>query len=347
MSPLPTQVQKLSDETDALVEEVKKAKKTDKKKAKEEVKEEVEVKTDSKPLAKEPEHREPEAKEKEEDWAHWKHKYEVLQGRYNKDIEPIKDDVNALINLKSHVKHLNRRVQEGDALVRDLQAKLKEKESAPPPKKMEMPESVLSLLSDEDRSHFEEEGIDNKSIEIFGKLIQELTARNQPSNYQSIDIEALRQEARLSKENRVNDFWEKVSDAVSDWAEINTSVDFLDWLDVPIPYTNITRQEALKSAGDVLDHKAVIDIFTDFKKGRSAPEPKPKPLEVDLDEHLEPKSTVGSEEPKSTPGAKTYTVDEIVKFYDDVARRKITDQKEIDRIDADIIKAPSEGRVTN
>jgi hypothetical protein len=353
MAALPAPVQKIKDRTDALVEEMKKADKTEKDKAVKETKENIEP--GPIPTVKEPEHQEekkPPVKTETEET--WEHKYKVLQGKYNEEVKAIKDDVSKLTSLKSQVRTLTQRLNEEDAVIRGLRAKLEQKETTPPPtpKKVEMPESVMSLLSDEERSHFEEEGIDNKSVEIIGKIVKDLVSRIQPDNSQSIDLEEIKKNAAVAanavvaiEKDREKVFLEKLSDAVIDWETINTSIDFNDWLDVSIPYMGITRRDAIKSAHQALDYKNVIKMFDDFLKMQPK-KAKPKPLKIDPEEHIEPTSTVAPPEPPVGKTSRIYTRQEITQFYQDYALGKFS-KEEGASIDADIMKANRERRITN
>jgi len=340
---LPAQVQKMSDKSDSLIKEINEHGKSDKEKTVEETKDKIEIK----PTVKEPENQDPPVKTETE--STWEHKYKVLQGKYNKEVKQLKE---AISPLKSQVRNLTLRINEGDSQLIHLQDKLAQKENVPTPKKVDVPESIMSFLTEDERSHMNEEGFDNKSMEIIGRLITKISSINTPDKTQSVDLEEIKREVKLNKQNRVAAFWNELSAKVVDWEEINSSVEFNNWLDDFIPYTTITRRDAIKSAQEQLDHKKVIEIFDGFKKSQT-PKEEPQKLHINPEEHLEPTSTVGHVETTEVkPKGKIYTRQEVKDFYKDAANvaigtsKKYTSQ-DIERIDADIMKANKEGRIIN
>jgi hypothetical protein len=345
---LPAPVQKIADATDAKIKEIEEAAKPDKEKTVEETKDNIVVE----PTVKEPEDqkdKKPPVKtdtdDSSEDWKYWKHKYDVLQGKYNVEVKAVQDNEKERSSLKSTVRHLTRRVTEGDAEYKKLEALLEKEKTVNPPKKVEIPESVMSLLSEEERSHFEEEGIDNKSVEIFGKLVKDLISKIKPDNSQSVDLEEIKREVAVSKKNREADFINELEAEIVDWDEINNSVEFNDWLDNPVsPYVNVTRRSAIREAHQSLDHKTAIRMFKDFKETQ-VKKVEPEPLKINPDEQIEPKSTVGGET-KEQPQGRIYTRAEVKQFYTDRTRGKYS-AEDAARIDADIVKASLEKRITN
>lgn len=354
MKNVPAQVQKQADRADALIKEQNKATELS---PEEKAAEEAKVKAEVKPTAKEPEHQEvkvdPVKTEVTEE--KWQHKYQVLQGKYNAEIKLQQDDVKLLSSLKSQVTGLTQRVEEGDAVVQGLREQLKQKETpAPVPAKVKMDESVLLLLAAEDREHFEEEGIDGKSIEIIGKLIKDLTSGTQtPQQQPSVDVGKIKQEVKEEiKADRVRETgWKEFAEAVPDWKAVDQSVEFNDWLaERTSLYTPTTRKEALQTAQDISDYSTVIQMFNDFKKTQTVKAPEPKPVEEPLlnpEKLLEPTSTVsGHAITTDKPAGRTYTRAEVSQYATDFTRGKISG-KEYAKLSQDIDKAYTEGRITN
>lgn len=337
---LPTQVQKLADKTDSQIKDIKEG-------AVKSV-EETEDKAVVESIVEEPEHREQKPPAKTDTEETWEQRYRALQGKYDHEIKAIQDDVNLLSSLKHQVRVLNQQLHEGDVVVRELKDKLEQKESVPTPEKAELPYSIASHLTKDERSHLEEEGIDEKSIEIIGRVITDkVSSISKPDNAQSIDLEEIKKNAAVIKQNKVNTFWEKLSNKVNgvpDWETVNSSDGFNDWLDNFIPYTTITRRYALKSAEKQLDHEKVIEIFNGFKKEHPQ-KPKPEPLKINPEEHLDPAATVDTSGVKEKQRT-TYTKAEVKQFYVDCVLNKYSEEEK-KSIDADILKASKEGRITN
>jgi hypothetical protein len=335
---LPAQVQRMSDKSDALIKEINEAGKSEEEKAGKETIGKIEAE----PTVKEPENQKPPVKTDTEET--WEQRYRALQGKYNKEIKEPRDA------LKMQVRNLTLRINEGDSELRRLQDELAQKENVPVQEKVKIPDSIMSLLSEEERSHMNEEGFDNKSMEIFGSLMSKVSSMNTPTTQtQSVDLEELKQEVAINKHNREATFWKELNNkktGVPDWEAINESVDFNDWLDEVIPYTKTTKRAALKIAERDLDYEEVIRMFNDFK-GTQHPKEEPKKLHINPEEHIEPSSTVGHVEPtEDKPKGKIYTLTEVKKFYSDYTRGKYT-AEQYAQISADIDKANQEGRITN
>jgi hypothetical protein len=325
---VPTQVQARSDEADRLLKEGSEGKGEDL------VKKDGVVVED---LSKKP----PDIKVVEDTVESLKHKLSVLQGKYNSEIQALKDDVTLLNTLKNQVRTLNGQLNEANLLNADLQKKLAEK-----PKEAVVDDTdPLSLLSEEDRQHLEDEGFVGKTLEIVAKMVKGITKNAKPADTGN-ELAEIKKEIHTE---RVKTFWKELADKVSDWEPINSSDEFNTWLDARIPYSNKTRRDALQEAQGELNHTTVIQIFLDFKAE--------KPIEkkegsegkdgLDLNKHLEPDSTVARQElQKEVPQGKIYTRQEIKDFYTDVTRGKYKGKEaEAAKIDADILKADKEGRI--
>ena len=293
-----------------------------------------------------------------------KHKLSVLQGKYNSEIQAIKDDVNLLNNLKGQVRNLtgqlrdtNGRLQEANALIISLQKQIT---------KVDPPDAGgdKSLITDEDREWLRNEGMEDRFLEIVQKVARGEAAKHEPA--QSGDLENVKRDLH---QQRVDTFWKELSGRVPDWEGVNASDDFNDWLDTKLPYSTKDRRSVLQDAQAQLDYGTVIQLFQDFKgsSGAAKQEPvkqepvkqepvKQEPVKpkrehvIDPVKQLEPDSGVGHvENPNGeTPGGRTYTRQWIRDFYKDVATGKYkgkAKEAEAARTDADIIKANAEGRI--
>jgi hypothetical protein len=283
-----------------------------------------------------------------------KHKLAVLQGKYNSEIQAMKDDVNLLNNLKGQVRGLNGqlremngKLQEANALTISLQRQITEKKVDPP-----VAGGEKDLLTDEDREWLKNEGLEDRFVEIITKVARGEAAKREPAANpgNTDDLENVKRDLHQQK---VNTFWKELSDKVADWEAINASDDFNDWLDEKLPYSTKDRRSVLQDAQAQLDYGMVIQLFKDFKesKGFIKQEPVKKSEHViDPAKQLEPDSTVAHiENPNGTKTeGKIYTRQWIRDFYKDVATGKYKGKEkeaESARIDADIIKANAEGRI--
>ncbi|MHC4417208.1 MAG: hypothetical protein ACYSU6_01335 [Planctomycetota bacterium] len=310
------------------------------------------------------------------------HKYSVLQGKYNHEIQAIKDDVNLLNNLKSDVKRLEKSNSEFQRKVaelvtqnaefvrqkQDLEIQLANKNKEAPPQGDT--EDVTQLLSEEDRQTLEDEGITGQAQDIITKLVRKLTPLKTAEETTSKEAD---QTTKSDNESVVDSFWSGLEDAVEDWQPVNRSPEFNDWLDEPAPYSDKTRRQILTEAQEKLDLKTVIAIFSDFKATDSynppetAPEEKPsekppekpeKAPESNLENELEPdrpqnvdvviNPATEDRYQKMLNPKYVFPRAEITAFYKDATQSgslSETNRELYDKIDKAIVKAGAEGRV--
>lgn len=216
--------------------------------------------------------------ELEDDLKKSEHKYNVLQGKFKAEVEPIKEDVNLLKNLKGQVKKLTAQNEEFQRKVadlvtqnaqfvrqnKDLQSQLVSKNKETPVSGDE--QDVSNLLSEEDRKILEDEGIEGPAIDVITKLIGSLARKNTPDSDSSTVSETGSQQPTDDEKKVAQDFWFGLDEAVEDWKTVNKTPAFLDWLSQLAPYhDNKTRYDILTEAQERWDLKTVVSIFNDFK----------------------------------------------------------------------------------
>lgn len=276
-------------------------------------------------------------------------KLATLQGKYNSEIQALKDDVNLLTNLKGQVRQLNGQLQdasgklsEANRQIGDLQKQLSERPAAPA---ADDGKAVLSSLSEEDLEYLRGEGFDDKAI---GILLKALAGKGQAKPNQNND--ELAQIKKEMQDEKVRKFWSEISEKVPDWESINSGDPFNDWLDEKLPYSNQTRRDRLQGAQRELDYGTVIQLFNDFKRDKPAAGKNKPEHQIDPNKQIDPNSSVVNQqdpEGKIKPAGKIYTRQEIKEFYAELskaaAKNGVTD--EMKKTDADIIKANAEGRI--
>ena len=275
--------------------------------------------------------------------AYAEHSLTVLQGKYNAEIQAIKDDVNLLNNLKNQAKQRDRQIgqltgqlNEANRLISDLQKQITE----PKPKaEAGNVADPLSVLSEEERELLEDEGFTEDVMKIVGKLVHAAAPKAQPEESPE----------QVEQRKRINTFWEELTENVPDWDPINKSEEFSDWLDAMVPYSNQTRRDALKAAQDRLDYATCIQVFQDFKdQVKPAGEAGGGKHKIDPNKQIDPATSVARQtDPEgATPQGKIYTQQEVKDFYRDVSLGKYKGREdEQKRIDTDIVKANLEGRI--
>jgi hypothetical protein len=275
----------------------------------------------------------------EEDTAEaWKARYYALKGKFDKEVP----------SLQTQVKNATKELVQVRSLIGDLQSKIDNQKKATQsiqPKKINIPDDLSKLLSEEDLSYLEEEGIGQKSVNIMGKLVSKFTeAKAQTAAPQQLtpELEDLKREVRDIRQTRVNEFEKKYTKAVPDWSEINTSNAFnFEFLPSQVPFAGITWHQALNDAQSELDADKVIAILKKFKEIHGKEEQ--VPYQINPDELIEPSSTVHTKV-ETEPHEKTWTLAEAQKVYDDYKNGKIS-EKEFAKLEAQIWKANEDGHI--
>lgn len=131
--------------------------------------------------------------------------------------------------------------------------------------------------------------------------------------------------------------------AIKDWRTVNTSREFVEWLDQNDPMSGRKRYALLQDACAVFDAARAATFFDQFAKetGRTTSKPsdglpgKAKPAP----------NAGGSGTPPPAGPTKVWTEGEVTKFYTEASKGKYrTNPKEYARIEAEIARAIKEGR---
>jgi hypothetical protein len=158
-------------------------------------------------------------------------------------------------------------------------------------------------------------------------------------------VHQLSQSYAVSNEQR---FWADLQTAVPDWQEINGSQEFQSWLLEVDPLTGIPRQTYLDDAQRTMDARRVANFFTAWKGmtgGHDARTTRESQSATELERQVAPgKGRSGGAKPQGE--AKTYSSEDIKKFFSDVQKGKYKGREaERDRIERDIFAAQREGRI--
>lgn len=154
---------------------------------------------------------------------------------------------------------------------------------------------------------------------------------------------------RVSAEER---FFNRLSQAVPDWSQINGNQRFHEWLLQRDPLTGITRQTYLEDAQQSHNVELVANIFNAWKEisGAAAmpqPQSKPNPAQSELEKQVAPgRSLAAVPNTAASQEQRNWTPDAISKFYDDV-RKGVYKGRESERaeLERDIFLAQREGRI--
>lgn len=259
-------------------------------------------------------------------------KYKTLQGMYNAEVP----------RLHAEKRELTNRVQQLEQLIASMNAT---------PAQQQAP--VEKLITEQDmedygdsievmRRVFREE-MSSKDTEIneLKRLVRQMQGTVVPQVHQ------LSQNYAVSNEQR---FWADLQTAVPDWQDINGSQEFQAWLLEVDPLTGIPRQTYLDDAQRNMDARRVANFFTAWKGmtgSSNARTPTAAQPASELERQVAPgKGRSGGAKPQGE--AKTYTSEDIKKFFSDVQKGRYRGKEaERDRIERDIFAAQREGRIVN
>lgn len=253
----------------------------------------------------------------------FKHKYEVLQAKYNAEVPALHQQVKSLERQMAELKDVNSSLKsEVDAL-------------------KQMEDSGRCIDGDDDLNSLADDDPDLAAIfrrqqkELERALDEIKTLKQEQSK---IDERFSTAEER-SLEHSQAVFYEDVAKAVPDWEKVNVDQGFIDWLAVRVPGTVYTRHQLLEEAHDALDAARVIELFNGYleqKKSESTGR-----SEEDLIDPDASGGGVGGEAEKPI-----YSRAWVKSFYADASKgkSKYTDEQWT-QIDRDIQAAQVDGRI--
>lgn len=260
-------------------------------------------------------------------------KYKTLQGMYNAEVP----------RLHQQNRELNGRLQQLEQLLASMQ-------SAQPQKPTE--QAPAKLVSEKDVEEYGEslDVMRKVSREEMSPVLQRLTAiEGYLQQMQTNVVPQVQQVAHRQAVSAEQAFWAGLSDAVSNWREINDNPDFQSWLLEADPLTGITRQTYLEDAQRALDAQRVSNFFRAWlertgqgtvaqSNGRAA-------ASSELERQVAPGRSKSTGNPSQSKG-KTWTPEEIQDFFNKVRQGKFKGREaERDRIERDIFAAQRENRI--
>jgi hypothetical protein len=261
----------------------------------------------------------------------WGHKYKTLQGMYNAEVP----------RLHQQNRELTTRLQQLEQLMATLP---KVTESAPP---------SVTHLTDEDMAEYGEsvEVMRRAAREEVATLAAKLASIEQSiAQVQSQVIPQVQHIARDQQNHAEQRFWATLAQEVPNFREVNGDAGFQQWLLAQDPMTGLNRQTYLEDAQSNLDAGRVVSIFNTWlasNAGQASPTAKKlSSANSQLEKQVAPgrSRTSGSAPPSSQ--SRTYTYQDIQKFYDDVRQGKYRGrEKDRDRIERDIFSAQQDGRI--
>lgn len=277
-------------------------------KPKEEPKPEDKPKEEPKAGEKPKEEPKPEDKSKEEPKPEdFKHKYEVLQGKYNAEVlgvafqlgEATKENARLQKELEEAKKPKEEPKKEPD--------KPKEEHPAIKRLKEEYPETYegINILMKEMIS----EHLPTKKIEDIDKRVDKVEK----------GVGEVQKDIGLSAKETYLKSMDADPDIGKDWRKINEDEGFIASLEEIEPYSGKKKKDLLLSAWNSMDPVRTLRFFKDFKASKPKETPKEEPKE-DIDIHP-PEGGKGDIGRKKDTG-EIITPEKVAQFYKDVADGK-------------------------
>lgn len=280
----------------------------------------IEAKVETEPKE-QPKKEEGQEKKVDEASSEWKHKYEVLIGKYNAEIP----------RMSAENKELKSQIAELQKAIEDVQSKVIAKEEG---NTKEEVDSAISTLERE---------LGTDVSKALNRLLNSKTS-NIPKNYEE-KVDRLEKQVKDTTERQVltekQSYINNLNRLIPDWMEKNSNLKWLEWLSGVAPFSRgKTYQQLLDEANNNMDAQGVIEVFDAFYTPS-----KSNGKKHDIEEIIEP----GKPKPNKTTEIKEkkiYTNAEIKQFDSDVVRGKYAGKDALrDQLEQEYTLAKLEGRV--
>ena len=277
----------------------------------------------------------------------FKHKYDVLKGKYNKETKDLRT---ALEQASTRADSSERERIRLDGQVRDLTARLErlEKGEKPPvvtdtsdydPEKD--PDTVYLKREFPDAFKSFQSLMDRKVAAAVSRVRQELQQVNK-------NVETFAEQGKLSARTSFNQY---LDNNVKGWKTIDVDPGFATWLDQPAPYTNIPKRALIDKAIRDFDGPTAAKFFIDYALENSAddtpaPTPSPSTPKPTAPVSVAPPRAITPPVPPRPQNTEIVTTQEIDQFYQDrIAGKYRGGEAEMLTQEKRIEKAVAEGRV--
>lgn len=285
--------------------------------------------------------------------AAWEHKYKVLQGKYN-----------------AEVPRLQRQLQENEQLLRDMRQQLTNtqtmlaslgpgqsaaSQNAAPPA-----QPAQRRVKDDEIKAFGPDLYDFIKRASLEAVLPEVERVSAPIAQRLSKAEQAAQgAAKTVNEEAVRKLYAYLAQEVPDWEQMNEDQSpggFLAWLGQIDPYAGLPRDQLLAQAYEAHDGPRVVAFFKGFKNENAAvtpqpqtPAPAPAPEEqmMQLVAPGTPKAGPASGAPNDA-GKRVWTRNDVQALYakiNEFTKKAKPVPQELRALEADLIRAQSEGRI--
>lgn len=272
----------------------------------------------------------------------WKQKYHVLQGKYDAEVPRLSSDL-----------------RESTKRIQTLEDRISELAAAP---KEEPKESKL-------RDEFTAEEIADYGedlLDVIGRKARQIVEAEYKPQIAHLETTVSTLKSQLGETGQrvgkfeQNEVFAQLDASVENWRKINVDPKFHGWLDQIDPFSGEPRKSLLLKAFDRKNAHQVRAFFERYIEENAAVSPNPTDPSpsgqggtesgstLDLNDYVAPGTPKGGAGTAGAPKDKrVWKSSEIGKFYSDVQKGRYKSRPEDKiRIEADIVAATREGRVT-
>lgn len=195
----------------------------------------------------------------------WKHKYDVLKGKFDAQEASLRTELNGLRQL----------VETQQATIQahaDANKRLEEKGPAPG-SDSKPPEIGIDGVDVDDYSGYGDEIVDlaskfNQVLELNKRLLSMVESGGGGGKSADADrLDRIEQQQRMTAQER---YIRTLDAEVPNWRTLNESNEFGRWLNEPDPVSMYRRYDILKNAVDELRADHVVNIFKAFSRDTNA-----------------------------------------------------------------------------
>jgi len=262
-------------------------------------------------------------------------KYRTLQGMYNAEVP----------RLHQQNREMQSRVQQMEQLLASMSAQQSTPAATPAPQQAER------FVTDQDVADYGE-SLDmmrkvsrEELIPVAQRLAQIEGMLQRMQTHVVPQVQAVAHRQQMSAEQA---FWADLTTMVPNFRDINGNEAFQSWLLEADPLTGITRQTYLDAAQRELDAPRIANFFRawlDTTGQTPVAQSNGRASTSELEKQVAPGRTKSAGTPQSSK-AKTYSPNDIQKFFDDVRSGKYKGrEQERDRTERDIFAAQRENRI--
>lgn len=239
--------------------------------------------------------------------------------------------------------------------MRNMEQLIATMQAAPAPQQQVEP-AQSKLITPKDEDDFGTDMVDfarRVTREEMTPVMQALSQMQRQIEQLSTLAPAVQQVATSQAATAEEKFFAQLENAVPDWAQVNDSPRFHEWLLTPDEMTGITRQTYLADARNSLDLRRVVSVFNTWKRETGvAPTVAPQQQSTQtsnvsrLERQIAPGRTNAATAAPSPKAGKLWTGADIAKFYDDRRNGKFKGREaEANAMERDIFLAQRDGRI--